>query len=164
MDNLSDLDILSANWIDGHDYFPIEPDRFQRVLESFDIALEGLTFIDFGSGKGRTLLMASEYPFRQIIGLEFSPELHRIAESNITRYFSPTQKCRKIRSQNVTSRISRYRRRHRFSFSLIHVEGECWRKLRRALGDPCSLVRVRSMSRTWPPDLNWSSCLLLPDS
>jgi hypothetical protein len=82
---LSDLDIHSANWIDGHDYFPIEPDRFQRVLESFDIALEGLTFIDFGSGKGRTLLMASEYPF---IGLEFSPELHRIAESNITRYGS----------------------------------------------------------------------------
>ncbi|MGA7931608.1 MAG: class I SAM-dependent methyltransferase [Candidatus Sulfotelmatobacter sp.] len=98
---LSDLDINSANWIDGHDYLPIEPDRFKRVLESFDIAFEGLTFIDFGSGKGRALLMASEYPFRQIIGLEFSPELHRIAEGNITRYFSPTQKCRKIRSQNV---------------------------------------------------------------
>jgi predicted O-methyltransferase YrrM len=79
--------------MDGHDDSPIEPDRFKRVLESFDRALEGLTFIDFGSGKGRALWMASEYPFRQLIALEFSPELHRIAEANITRYFSPTQRC-----------------------------------------------------------------------
>jgi hypothetical protein len=98
---LSDLEIHSANWIDGHDYSPIEPDRFKRVLECFEISFEGFTFIDFGSGKGRALLMASEYPFRQIIGLEFSPELHRIAEDNITRYFSPRQKCREIRSQKV---------------------------------------------------------------
>jgi hypothetical protein len=60
---LSDLDIHSANWIDGHDYLPTEPDRFKRVLESLDIAFEGFTFIDFGSGKGRALLMASEYPY-----------------------------------------------------------------------------------------------------
>jgi hypothetical protein len=71
------------------------------VLECFHISFEGFTFIGFGSGKGGALLMASEYPFRQIIGLEFSPELHRIAEGNITRYFSPTQKCGEIRFQNV---------------------------------------------------------------
>jgi hypothetical protein len=35
---LSDLDIHSANWIDGHDHLPIEPDRFKRVLESLDIS------------------------------------------------------------------------------------------------------------------------------
>jgi hypothetical protein len=50
---LSDLDIHRVNWIDGVDYLPIEPDRFKRVLECFDISFEGLTFIDFGSGKGR---------------------------------------------------------------------------------------------------------------
>jgi hypothetical protein len=98
---LSDLEIPSSNWIDGHDYLPIEPDRFKKVLESVDIALEDFTFIDFGSGKGRALLLASEYPFKRIRGLEFSPELHRIAEENIRRYSSPTLHCRDIQSLNV---------------------------------------------------------------
>ncbi|HVO60020.1 MAG TPA: class I SAM-dependent methyltransferase, partial [Terriglobales bacterium] len=44
------------------------------------------TFIDLGSGKGRTLLMASEYPFHRILGVELLPELHRIAMDNIARY------------------------------------------------------------------------------
>jgi hypothetical protein len=98
---LSDLDIPSPNWIEGSDYLPIEPERFQRVLASLDIAFEKFTFIDFGSGKGRALLLASEYPFKEIMGLEFSPELHRVAEDNIRRYSSTTQKCTSIESLNV---------------------------------------------------------------
>ena len=98
---LSDLDIPSSNWIDGTDYAAIEPDRFKRVLASFDIAFADFTFIDFGSGKGRALLLASEFPFKRILGLEFSPELHRTAEENIRRYRSTTQRCRDIHSLNV---------------------------------------------------------------
>ena len=98
---LSDLDIPSPNWIEGNDYLPIEPERFKRVLASLDITFEDFTFVDFGSGKGRALLLASEYQFKQILGLEFSPELHRVAEANIRRYSSPTQKCRNIQSLNV---------------------------------------------------------------
>jgi|SRR5271169_6103182 len=98
---LSDLDIPSSNWIDGNDYLAVDPERFKRVITSFDIAFEGFTFIDFGSGKGRALLLASEYPFKRIVGLEFSPELHRTAEDNIRRYRSATQKCRDIQSLNV---------------------------------------------------------------
>ena len=98
---LSDLDIPSSNWIDGNDYAAIEPIRFKQVLAGFDIAFEDYTFVDFGSGKGRALLLASEFPFKQIVGLEFSPELHRTAEKNILRYSSATQKCRDIQSLNV---------------------------------------------------------------
>jgi hypothetical protein len=98
---LSDLDIASPNWIDGNDYMPIEPERFRRALSSLDIAFEDFTFIDFGSGKGRALLLASEFPFKRILGLEFSPELHRTAEGNIQRYRSATQKCRDIQSLNL---------------------------------------------------------------
>ena len=60
---LSDLNIPSPNWIEGGDYLPIEPERFKRVIASLDIAFEEFTFIDFGSGKGRALLLASEFPF-----------------------------------------------------------------------------------------------------
>jgi hypothetical protein len=95
---LSDLSIPSSNWIEGHDYRAIEPDRFGGVLTSLGILFDDYTFVDYGSGKGRALLLASEFPFKEIVGLEFSPELHRTAEENIRRYRSPTQRCRNIRS------------------------------------------------------------------
>ena len=98
---LSDLNIPSSNWIDGNDYIAIEPIRFNHVLAGLDIAFEDYTFVDFGSGKGRALLLASEFPFRQVLGLEFSPELHQTAEENIRRYNSATQKCGDIQSLNV---------------------------------------------------------------
>jgi SAM-dependent methyltransferase len=40
-------------------------------------------FVDLGSGKGRILLMAAEFPFRRIEGVELSPDMHRIALNNI---------------------------------------------------------------------------------
>ena len=98
---LSDLEISSPNWIEGVDYTPIEPQRFELVFANLDIAFEEYTFVDFGSGKGRALLLASEFPFKRIIGLEFSPELHRTAEENLRRYHSERQKCRAIQSRNV---------------------------------------------------------------
>jgi hypothetical protein len=42
--------------------------------------------------------MASDYPFRQIIGVEFSKELQQISEENIARYQSAIQKCKDVRS------------------------------------------------------------------
>jgi hypothetical protein len=98
---LSDLDIPSPNWIDGNDYAAIEPIRFKHAMSCFSIGFEEYTFVDFGSGKGRALLLASELPFKRILGLEFSPELHRTAEKNIGSYRSTTQKCRDIQSLNV---------------------------------------------------------------
>jgi SAM-dependent methyltransferase len=98
---LSDLNISSSNWFEGRDYAAIEPERFRRVLANIEVPWEEFTFLDFGSGKGRALLLASEYPFKRIAGLEFSPELHRIAEANIAAYRSDSQKCRAILSLNV---------------------------------------------------------------
>jgi hypothetical protein len=98
---LSDLDIPSPNWIDCNDYTAIEPIRFEQVMTSLDIVFENFTFIDFGSGKGLALLLASEYPFRRIIGLEFAPALHKAAEANILRYNSATQRCSSITPLNL---------------------------------------------------------------
>jgi hypothetical protein len=50
-------------------------------------------FIDLGSGKGRTLLMASDYPFRRILGVELLPSLHAIAQQNLLEYKSASQQC-----------------------------------------------------------------------
>ena len=41
-------------------------------------------FADLGSGKGRVVLQAAQYyPFKRVIGVEFSPELNRIARQNL---------------------------------------------------------------------------------
>ncbi|MBV9088229.1 MAG: class I SAM-dependent methyltransferase [Acidobacteriaceae bacterium] len=55
------------------------------MMSALPIAYERFTFIDIGSGKGRALLMAAEYPFRRIVGVELLPELHAIARENIAK-------------------------------------------------------------------------------
>jgi SAM-dependent methyltransferase len=60
--------------------------------------LDQFTFVDLGSGKGRTLLLASQYPFRKIVGVELIEELHRVAEKNIREYQDAEQRCRQIES------------------------------------------------------------------
>lgn len=40
-------------------------------------------FVDFGSGKGRAVLLAATMPFRRAIGVEISPTLVRMARSNL---------------------------------------------------------------------------------
>ncbi len=77
-------------------YQATEADLFQEMMASLPIAFEQFTFVDLGSGKGRTLLMASEYPFRKIIGVELIAELHHAAEENIREYRSATQRCTQI--------------------------------------------------------------------
>jgi len=77
-------------------YQPTEPALFHKMMASLPIEFDQFTFIDIGSGKGRTLLMASEYPFRKIVGVELIEELHRAAEENIRAYKSATQRCSQI--------------------------------------------------------------------
>ena len=79
-------------------YQPTEPILFREMMASLPIEFDQFTFIDIGSGKGRTLLMASEYPFRKIVGVELIAELHQAAEENIRSYRSPTQRCAEIES------------------------------------------------------------------
>ena len=74
-------------------YQPIESDLFEEMLNSLGIDYTRFTFIDIGSGKGRPLLMASEYPFRRVMGVELLPELNRIALENIRSFPRERQRC-----------------------------------------------------------------------
>jgi SAM-dependent methyltransferase len=83
-------------------YQPTEPSLFHEMIgvissqPGFDF--RNFTFIDLGSGKGRTLLMASDYPFRRIIGVELLPALHKIAKENLLKYHNENQKCFSLES------------------------------------------------------------------
>jgi SAM-dependent methyltransferase len=74
-------------------YQPTEPALFHAMLDTLSINFSDFIFIDLGSGKGRTLLMASDYPFQRIVGVELLPELNRAACENLKNYSNPSQKC-----------------------------------------------------------------------
>lgn len=62
-------------------YAGSQPSIIRLALNTLP-ALPECTFIDLGCGKGRPLLVASEYPFRSVIGVELSPSLVLDARKN----------------------------------------------------------------------------------
>ena len=92
----SDLHVNSRNWMDGTNYDPTPVKLIREAIAALPINAAEFTFIDFGSGKGRVLFVASEFPFARIIGVEYAPDLHEAACRNLQSYRSETQKCRRI--------------------------------------------------------------------
>ncbi|MFL6674072.1 MAG: class I SAM-dependent methyltransferase [Massilia sp.] len=86
MADLPALTIGSRNKPLGEAYEGSPVFSFRRLLRRLDIPCQDYAFVDFGSGKGRTLLLAGELPFKQVIGVEFSAELNHLAARNISRY------------------------------------------------------------------------------
>jgi SAM-dependent methyltransferase len=83
-------------------YQPTERELFHEMMDALaqhtKINFSNFIFIDLGSGKGRTLLMASDYPFRRIVGVELLPSLNDVAQQNLAQYHSDSQKCFAIES------------------------------------------------------------------
>jgi len=89
-------------------YQPTEPKLFRQMLGGMDVDFREFTFIDIGSGKGRALLMAADFPFHRVLGVELLPELHRIAQENIIHYVSPSQQCFAVQSVCADAREFRF--------------------------------------------------------
>jgi len=75
---------------------PVAPLR--SILGNLDIDHARFTFVDIGSGKGRVLLLASEFPYKKIIGVEISHRVHRVAERNFATWKNRRQRCRNLQS------------------------------------------------------------------
>jgi SAM-dependent methyltransferase len=84
---------------DSHIYAPVRVANAHAALRDLPIEdYSQYTFVDVGSGKGRMLFVAAEYPFRKVIGVEFATDLHELALKNIGRYRYAGQRCREIAS------------------------------------------------------------------
>src|SRR5262245_30254566 len=59
------------------------PRTFARIMQTMKIRPEDYVFVDFGSGKGRIVMLASELPFKKIIGVELSAKLHDVTHKNV---------------------------------------------------------------------------------
>jgi len=101
--SLKELTIASGA-ADGYSYIPSRAARARLALQQLSIEdYREYTFVDIGSGKGKVLFLAAEYPFRRIEGVEFALELHRQAQENIRSFRSRKQKCTRIESVNVNA-------------------------------------------------------------
>ena len=72
-------------------YFGVAPSVFHEMIALWRRSkpagtIDEFTFIDAGAGMGRALLLASEFPFRKVIGVELNPTLARIARRNVAHW------------------------------------------------------------------------------
>ena len=72
-------------------YFAVAPSVMQGLVvrwrRSRPIApIDEFTFVDLGAGMGRAMLLASQYPFRSVVGVELNPTLARIARKNAAQW------------------------------------------------------------------------------
>jgi len=81
-------DVSSGNRVHATNYVASQEKNVLMLFRMLPIRAEDYFFVDLGSGKGKVLLLAAEYGFTRIVGVEFSPSLHAIAQANIERYKS----------------------------------------------------------------------------
>jgi len=77
------------------------------MMASLPIAFDTFTFIDLGSGKGRTLLMAFGVSVSQNCGRGDPSELDRAAQENIQAYKKPNPAM--LRNSGSVRRCARLR-------------------------------------------------------
>ncbi len=84
------LNVPYESWKHGGNYGCINERELVEAIALLGVPYKDVTFIDLGSGKGKALLVASEFPFRSIVGVEFSPDLAEIANTNVEHYLDLT--------------------------------------------------------------------------
>jgi hypothetical protein len=77
-------------------YFGVAPSVFHALLKRWlktgpAAPIESFSFVDVGAGMGRAMLLAAEYPFRKIIGIELNPLLAEIAGRNLVTWRSQSR-------------------------------------------------------------------------
>lgn len=69
-------------------YYGVSPSVFEVLVRRWRrtrpaAPVEETSFIDIGAGMGRAMLLASQMPFRRVLGVELNPTLARIARRNL---------------------------------------------------------------------------------
>ena len=57
-----------------------------KFFKKYGSFIENKTIVDFGSGKGRVLILAMQYKAKKCIGIEFAKELIDISKNNLKLY------------------------------------------------------------------------------
>ena len=79
------LDVSDEIALHGTGYQCTNAWAFRTVLRAMSFPVD-VGFVDIGSGKGKLLMLAAEYGFSRVVGLEISRDLCTVAETNLKRY------------------------------------------------------------------------------
>ncbi len=84
-------------------YYATAPSLFRGAMEHWSATLAAspfrlpdYAFVDIGCGKGRVVLLASEYAFREVFGIELNPHLAAVGRRNLKRWLRSPRACRKV--------------------------------------------------------------------
>jgi predicted RNA methylase len=80
-----DPDVTSVTAVDGIRYAPTRARHFHALMNDLEFP-HGSVFVDVGCGKGKVLIMAMAYPFKRVVGIEFSSRLSDMAKANVGRF------------------------------------------------------------------------------
>jgi len=72
-------------------YYAVAPSILRALIQHWRETIpphpiHSYTFTDIGCGKGRAVLIASELPFRKIVGIELNPAMAAIAQLNLRHW------------------------------------------------------------------------------
>jgi hypothetical protein len=90
---LNEVTIQDGDWKGGTRYEGFYVGFAPDIWAQLPADVSSFSFVDFGAGKGRVVLLAAELDFRKIIGVEFASELYHAMQANIQAYASRRQRC-----------------------------------------------------------------------
>jgi hypothetical protein len=93
---LAGLNVKGDNRAEGHDYKPSPRLVFDWALSGVPEDFSRFSFVDYGAGKGRVLLLAAQHPFAAVGGIESAAELQDDAAMNIAQFPRSRMKCRNV--------------------------------------------------------------------
>lgn len=83
-------------------YYGVAPSILKRLIAQWKQTkpphpLKKYSFIDFGAGKGRAMLIASEFNFKEVVGVELHPTLAKKCRRNIRIWKEKNKKIAPMR-------------------------------------------------------------------
>lgn len=136
-------------------YAPSNVALFRRIVRKSGVDPSDFTFVDLGSGKGRIAMVAAEYRFRAILGIEADTRLHEAATENLRRWGGAAADSR-ISVVNADARIAGLPEDNLFIYMYSPFRGPVFRAVAERLAqlarEPARAV-VIAYSSDWEADL-----------
>jgi SAM-dependent methyltransferase len=79
----ADLQGVSLSGLYATAYAGVPPSVMTQAIAELPLRPAEFTFVDLGCGKGRALLVAAEFPFPRLLGVELATELCEAARANV---------------------------------------------------------------------------------
>lgn len=104
-----DPEAIGDAMADATHYEPVPVADFHALLAAIPEELDPFTFVDAGAGMGRAMMLASLYPFKQVVGVEVSRALCEIASSNLAAWRKRNgTRCNDLRVVNADAAAYAY--------------------------------------------------------